>query len=114
MQNPLADNESDSLGARGPTCARDGRRRAMRGKAVLTSQEWRSLAARLALSPRELQILQLVFDDEKELAIAESLSISPHTVHTHLGRLYRKLGVSSRCEAVVKIFGEHLADLSAE
>lgn len=87
---------------------------ATRGRSVLTDQEWHTLATRLTLSPRELQILQRVFDDEKELAIAESLGISRHTVHTHLARLYRKLGVGSRCEALVRIFGEHLASLSTD
>ena len=57
---------------------------------------WRLLAVSLELSQREFQILQAVFDDEKESAIAANLSISSHTVPTHLERLYHKLGVTSR------------------
>ena len=36
------------------------------------------------------------------------VSISTHTVCTHLGRLYRKLEVTSRCAAVVRVFAEYL------
>ena len=53
---------------------------------------WRLLAGSLELSQREFQILQAVFDDQKESAIAANLGISSHTVHTHLERLYHKLG----------------------
>lgn len=62
----------------------------------------------LRLSPRELQIVQGVFDDLKEAAIADRLGISSHTVHTHLERLYRKLGVSGRGPMIVAIFSELL------
>lgn len=32
--------------------------------------------------------------------ISERLGVSKNTVKTHIGAIYRKLGVSSRCEAV--------------
>jgi len=67
----------------------------------------------LGLSPRERQIVRRVFDDLKENAIADDLSISPHTVHTHVERLYHKLGIGSRCEIVVRVFREYLALLDA-
>ncbi|HWH25578.1 MAG TPA: LuxR C-terminal-related transcriptional regulator [Pseudolysinimonas sp.] len=53
-----------------------------------------------ALSERERLVLTYV---EKELtvaAIAAELYISPNTVKTHLRRLYRKLGVTTRQEAI--------------
>ena len=37
-----------------------------------------------------------------------NLGISPHTVHTHLERLYRKLGVGSRVALTTKIAFEVL------
>ena len=72
------------------------------GAAVLNTAEWRAVARSLGLSTRERQIAQRIFDDRKECVIADELGISPHTVHTHLERLYHKVGVGSRCELVVR------------
>lgn len=69
---------------------------------------WSCIANRLALSERELQIVQGVFDDAHQEAIAEELAISSHTVHTHLERLYHKLQVNSRVELVVRIAECHV------
>jgi LuxR family maltose regulon positive regulatory protein len=63
----------------------------------------------LALSTRESEILQAVFEDQKEYCIAENLGISTHTIHTHLERIYRKLHVSSRVELVVHVFAAYLS-----
>lgn len=79
------------------------------GQFVFDDDAWEAIAQSLKLSDREFQIVQCVFDDRKELAIATDLDISPHTVHTYLERLYRKLGVSSRVELVVRVFEEHLS-----
>ncbi len=73
------------------------------GHRVFSNESWEYISQSLGLSPREFQIVQQVFDGEKELAIARNLGISSHTVHTYFGRLYRKLGVSSRCELIVAV-----------
>jgi DNA-binding NarL/FixJ family response regulator len=69
------------------------------------------IANSLRISDRELEIIQGIFDDRKEFAIADELKISMHTVHTHLERLYRKLGVSSRVALVLYILSEYLSSL---
>ena len=79
------------------------------GRHLLPPDSWQAIFHALKLSYRELQIVQGVFDDQKELAIARDLRISPNTVHTHMERLYRKLEVTSRVELVVRIFTEYLA-----
>ena len=56
---------------------------------------------------RGLEIVQCIFDDRTEAGMARQLGISAHTIHTHLERLYRKLGVSTRCAAVVCVFVEY-------
>lgn len=78
------------------------------GRLVFSEDIWRDLARALKLSQRESEILQAVFDDHKESLIANNLGISSHTVHTHLERLYRKLGVSSRVTLVSRVFIEYL------
>lgn len=50
-----------------------------------------------------LSHLAVGFSREK---IAEDLSISPHTVKTHIRNIYRKLGVSSRFEAIRWLAGD--------
>jgi predicted ATPase/DNA-binding CsgD family transcriptional regulator len=54
------------------------------------------------LTPRELDVLRLLASGRSNPAIAEELFISPRTVTTHLTRLYAKLGVNSRTEAVAE------------
>ena len=61
------------------------------------------IAERLKLSPREVQIVQGVLDDQKESTIARRLRMSPHTVHTHMERLHGKLAVRTRSELILKI-----------
>ena len=52
------------------------------------------------LTPRELEVLELVAAGMTNVQVAKRLFISPRTVNTHLTSLYGKLGVSSRGAAV--------------
>jgi DNA-binding CsgD family transcriptional regulator len=56
------------------------------------------VAASYGLSPRELEVLELLVQGLTTVAIAEELGISPHTVRDHLKHLYRKTRTSSRGE----------------
>jgi DNA-binding CsgD family transcriptional regulator len=78
------------------------------GSSIFTPGEWQLLAHWLKLSPRETQIVQGVFDNHKENEIAGNHNLSPHTVHTYLERLYRKLGVGGRVPLVVRVAAAHL------
>ena len=53
-----------------------------------------------SLSPRELEVLQLVADGLSTLAISKRLFLSQATVKSHLVHVYTKLGVDSRTSAV--------------
>jgi DNA-binding NarL/FixJ family response regulator len=57
---------------------------------------------RILLSPRETEVLAAVANGLTNKEIALGLGISRHTVKFHLESLMRKLGVSSRAEAVAK------------
>ncbi len=79
-----------------------------RGSAVFSEQTWEEIAGHLGLSHREIQIVQAVFDDRTEFAIAAGLGISPHTVHTYFERLHKKLGVADRVQLVLRIAQDFL------
>jgi DNA-binding NarL/FixJ family response regulator len=60
-----------------------------------------STAARLALSPREREVLMLLRDGVSIPAIARTLYVSPSTAKTYVSRLYEKLGASNRAQALM-------------
>jgi ATP/maltotriose-dependent transcriptional regulator MalT len=57
-------------------------------------------ASAVTLTQREIETLQLVAKGLTNNEIAASLKISTHTVVTHFKKIYSKLGVHSRSEAV--------------
>lgn len=65
-------------------------------------QESRQAAGELPepLSDREREVLRLIAANLSNQDIADTLVVSLNTVKTHIRRLYDKLGVSSRLEAV--------------
>ena len=58
------------------------------------------------ISDRELEILKLVARGMNNKEIARELIISVPTVKAHLSRIFNKLAVSSRTEAIMKGLGE--------
>jgi len=58
--------------------------------------------ASLGLTPRELEVLQLLAAGQANKEIARALGVSPNTVKTHLARLFEKLGAGSRTEAIAQ------------
>jgi len=60
------------------------------------------------LTERELEVLRLLHSSLSLTEIAGELFISPNTVKTHAKAVYRKLGVSSRIEAVRAARGRQL------
>jgi DNA-binding NarL/FixJ family response regulator len=95
-------------------------RLAVEGKAVIHPQltrafieevqvtEKRSDAA--ALSRREKEILQKVAYGATTKEVAHDLGISPHTVKTHLERIFEKLGANDRAQAVAIAIRSRLVD----
>lgn len=56
----------------------------------------------LQLAPREREIVDLLSKGLLQKEIADQLNISYWTVQTHIGRIYEKLHVHSRAQAVAK------------
>ena len=67
---------------------------------VLDPAETSGPQDRAALTDREIVILRHLASDQSERQIAESLYVSPNTVHTQVRSVYNKLGVTSRSDAV--------------
>lgn len=55
-----------------------------------------------SLSAREVALLRLAAEGHIYKEIAGRLHISPHTVHTHIKKIYAKLQAASRAEALRK------------
>ncbi|MBW8782913.1 MAG: response regulator transcription factor [Verrucomicrobia bacterium] len=58
------------------------------------------------LSPRESEILSHLAKGFSYKQIADNLNLSQHTVNNHLRKIYGKLHVQTRTEAVVKFLGQ--------
>jgi DNA-binding NarL/FixJ family response regulator len=63
-------------------------------------------AVALGLTPRELELTELVASGLRNREIAERLSISEGTAKLHLYNVYKKLGVANRVELVLRLRGQ--------
>ena len=63
------------------------------------------------LTERELEILRLLDGPRAESDLAAQLFVSFNTLHTHVRSIYRKLGVSSRADAVTRARSRGLLEL---
>lgn len=64
------------------------------------------------LTPRQQEVLTLVARGLNNDQIAERLVIAPKTVRNHVTRIYRKLGVESRAQAIVLARDAHFVDVN--
>jgi DNA-binding NarL/FixJ family response regulator len=88
----------------------DAARQAIEGRAVIHPQLTKTFIEEVQhadeaptttpLSKREREILQLVANGATTKEVARDLGISPHTVKTHLERIFEKLGANDRAQAV--------------
>lgn len=53
------------------------------------------------LSPRELEVLEALINNEGQLQAARSLGIAPQTIKNHLTSIHKTLGVSNSLRAAV-------------
>lgn len=64
------------------------------------------------LTPRELELLQLVAAGKSNLAIAQDLVLSERTVARHITNIYNKIGARSRANATAYAFRHGLIELT--
>jgi DNA-binding NarL/FixJ family response regulator len=60
----------------------------------------RSASSPTELSPSEFRVAELAAEGMRNSDIARTLYLSTKTVETHLGKAYRKLGISNRAQLV--------------
>ncbi len=70
---------------------------------ALTSQLREQPVARVHVTARERDVLNLLCEGHSNFEIAERLSVSPNTVRSHLQSLSTKFGVSSRSKLVARV-----------
>jgi DNA-binding NarL/FixJ family response regulator len=66
----------------------------------LLKREKENFSLKKNLSEKELAVLQFISVNLSYNDIAEKLSLSPHTVRRHIERIYKKMNVHSKYEAV--------------
>ena len=78
---------------------------AQREKLRLPVPEWDKINSQMEfpLTRRELDVLKQLFEGKSNAKIAEDLFLSVYTVKSHLMRLYQKLDVTTRTEALAFI-----------
>jgi DNA-binding NarL/FixJ family response regulator len=75
--------------------------RALRRQARVTGRTPPADALRdLDLTPREVEVLQLLATGRTNKEIAAALTVSPRTVQQHTMRIYAKMGARGRADAV--------------
>lgn len=60
-------------------------------------------AAAVQLSRAEQRVVDLVLEGHSNAGVADMLYLSKRTVDTHLGRIYRKLGINSRAQLALAV-----------
>jgi len=88
----------------------DAAKQAVEGRAVIHPQLTKTFIEEVQhadeaptttpLSKREREILQMVANGSTTKEVARDLGISPHTVKTHLERIFEKLDANDRAQAV--------------
>jgi len=68
--------------------------------------------SRLGLSPREMQVIELIVAGYTNKDLGQKLSISEYTVKHHLTNIFNKLGVSNRLELVLYAIDNRLIQAS--
>lgn len=59
------------------------------------------------LTPRELEVMNLVIKGYHNPKISEILCISEHTTKAHLSSIYEKLNVTNRIQAIIMYIKEN-------
>lgn len=73
---------------------------------LLDGSQWSYLSQRYELTPREVQIAELICQGLRQGSIARQLDIRPGTVKTHIRNIYRKVKVKNKISMLLRFVGE--------
>ncbi len=73
---------------------------------LLDGPQWSYLSKRYELTPREVQIAELICQGLRQGSIARRLDIRPGTVKTHIRNIYRKVKVRNKISMLLRFVGE--------
>ena len=65
----------------------------------------------IQLNERELKVLEMLRDGKTNPEIAREVQVSVHTVKANLSKLFSKLGVKDRTQAVIKAIKENIIEI---
>ena len=71
--------------------------------ALLGEKQWSYLQKRYHMTPRELQVAELICQGFSNEEIAKDLKIKPLTVKTHLRNIYQRIHVRSKIAMLLKL-----------
>jgi DNA-binding NarL/FixJ family response regulator len=72
------------------------------GHSVMPAR-WRAVPDAVALTPRHVDVLELVAQGFSNEEIAAQLGLRPNTVKFHISEIFRRLGVRNRIEAIAHV-----------
>lgn len=70
----------------------------------MTGAQWERLVIELVLTPRELEVVQALFDSGSRCDVAETLGVTHETAKTYVKRVYEKLGATDRASLILRCF----------
>ena len=76
--------------------------------ARMVVESFKAQPNKIPLTKREKDVLTLLCNGESYKMIADNLCISSETVHSHIKKIYKKLEVNSKSEAVAKALREKI------
>ena len=90
---------------------RDQERGAVSELGRLARQARESSGVQASITPRELEILEYLSVGLTVKQVAKRLGLSPRTVEAHIAKLYRKLAVRNRVQAISRAVGLGLIEI---
>ena len=70
----------------------------------MSKATWRTVQAKLALSPQQTRIVELILRGRQDKHIAEALNLSVPTVRTYLTRIFVRTDTPDRLGLVLHVF----------
>jgi DNA-binding CsgD family transcriptional regulator len=74
----------------------------------LSPSDWKNIARAMRLTPRELELARLLFEDNGRASIARQLGCKQETVRAHIDHIFEKLAVKSRLQFELRVVRVHL------